>query len=283
MGKDSPTGLFGRVARLVRGPEADLEAARSPDAQTDAGQGRQLLKELMERRRRNDFVRRREFDQLRRLRRTGAAITPDDGDTRHSFFQPSTIDARAEVDDRAVTLRKIDEIEEQMSRQWWKTRPPTASEVRVQSGAARTRLPAGGETRLPVAGDAGSTERPLSTPLPDLPDLPLFDTLPPTEPAGNSFVPTSFNEYLDSRSGPRDHLPHAKGEPDLELPDAFVEEPEVLLPVDPPAVVVQQALKAAQSAGAAAATRVKEPAAPPASDPATKAAEAEAKPGAAKP
>lgn len=243
MGKDSSPGIFGRVARLVRGPEADNEAARLPDAQSDAGQGRQLLKELMERRRRNDFVRRREFDQLRRLRRTGAAITPDDVDTRHSFFQPSTIDARAEVDDRAVTLRKIDEIEEQMSRQWWKTRPPTANEVRVQSGVGvRTRPPGGGDTRPPLAGEAGITQRPPSTPLPDLPDLPLFDTVPPTQPApGNSFVPTSFNEYLDSRSGPRDHLPHAKGEPDLELPDAFVEVPEVLLPVEPPAVAAQPA------------------------------------------
>ncbi len=243
MGKDSSPGIFGRVARLVRGPETDNDDARPPDSQSDAGQGRQLLKELMERRRRNDFVRRREFDQLRRLRRTGQAMAPDDVDTRHSFFQPSTIDARAEVDDRAVTLRKIDEIEEQMSRQWWKTRPPNPNEIRQSAAPPRTRPPGAGHTRPPGGPDTQPSQvaAPRAAASPGvLPDVPLFDTLPPTQPA-SGFVSTAYNDYLDSRSGPRDHLPHAKGEPDLELPDAFIELPDMLLPVELPAVAAEPA------------------------------------------
>ncbi len=220
---------------MVRSAAADAGdvVAQPPDTQSDAGQGRQLLKELMERRRRNDFVRRREFDQLRRLRRTGAALLPEDVDTRHSLFQLSTIDARAETDDRAVTLRKIDEIEEQMSRQWWKTRPPNPNEIRVPSAASGP-LPAGAQASAGASRPAPS--RPASasdsSSVAGM-DLPLFDTLPPTQP-NSGFVATSYAEYLDSGSGPRDHLPHAKGVPDLELPDAFIELPVELLAPDLP-------------------------------------------------
>jgi hypothetical protein len=81
---------------------------------------KQMLKEMIERKRRNDFVRRREFDQLRKLRQRECckASALKTRATRPSFFQSSM----ASPDERAVTLKKIDEIEAQMSQQWWKSK-----------------------------------------------------------------------------------------------------------------------------------------------------------------
>ena len=84
----------------------------------DGGDSKQMLKELVERKKRNDFVRRREFEMLRKLRRrelVGTQSTPP----RPSFFQSSL---PSKPDERAQTLKKIDEIEAQMSMQWWKTK-----------------------------------------------------------------------------------------------------------------------------------------------------------------
>ncbi len=119
--KDDNGGLLSKVAKFVRNPLKDwseLEGAGGNPA--ELGYSREALKELMERRQRNDFVRRREFDMLRKLRQRGAA--DDAGPVSSSL--PTT---GLKVDRRAVTLRKIDEIEAQMSQQWWTSeRPPVA-------------------------------------------------------------------------------------------------------------------------------------------------------------
>jgi ABC-type transporter Mla MlaB component len=77
-----------------------------------------MLKEMIERKRRNDFVRKREFDMLRKMRRS-EVMAGGDPAGRPSFFQSSM---PSKPDDRATTLKKIDEIEAQMSMQWWKTK-----------------------------------------------------------------------------------------------------------------------------------------------------------------
>lgn len=87
------------------------------DGRSD-GQSQQALKEMIERKRRNDFVRKREFAMLRKLRAKGS-VTEVGGGSRPSFFQSSY---PSNPDDRAGTLKKIDEIEAQMSMNWWKTK-----------------------------------------------------------------------------------------------------------------------------------------------------------------
>ena len=78
------------------------------------------LKAMIERKRRNDFVRKREFDMLRKMRKREAMVgVGQDPAGRPSFFQSSM---PSKPDDRATTLKKIDEIEAQMSMQWWKTK-----------------------------------------------------------------------------------------------------------------------------------------------------------------
>ncbi len=125
MAKDdaAPAGLLSKMARFVRNPStnwSDLDEKESD--RENSAYSKQALKEMIERKRRNDFVRKREFDMLRKLRRRealGVPGTSGDASNRPSFFQSSM---PSKPDDRAMTLKKIDEIEAQMSMQWWKTK-----------------------------------------------------------------------------------------------------------------------------------------------------------------
>ncbi|HYP70185.1 MAG TPA: STAS domain-containing protein [Variovorax sp.] len=120
MGKEDSGRLLSKVAKFVRNPLKDwseLDAQESVPA--DNGYSREMLKEMIERRQRNDFVRRREFDMLRKLRQREAAGGTPEGAAAVSSFNLST---SGKSEGRALTLKKIDEIEEQMSQQWWKGR-----------------------------------------------------------------------------------------------------------------------------------------------------------------
>lgn len=125
--KSKYSGLLTKVAKFVRHPTKDWSELDEIDepappqavaavADLDSGYTKQALREMIERKRKNDFVRRREFDQLRRLRRNEPVISPELAG-QPSFFQSSL---SAYPDERASTIKKIDEIEAQMSRQWWK-------------------------------------------------------------------------------------------------------------------------------------------------------------------
>ncbi|MDO8249613.1 MAG: STAS domain-containing protein [Rhodoferax sp.] len=122
--KDNNAGLLSKMARFVRNPTKDWSDLDKPgpESEQESGYSKQALKEMIERKRQNDFVRRREFDYLRKLRRNGPSISPELAD-RPSFFQSSLA---SNPDERATTLKKIDEIEAQMSKQWWKGRQEEA-------------------------------------------------------------------------------------------------------------------------------------------------------------
>lgn len=113
---ETRSGLLSKVAKFVRNPTKDWSELDQKDPEPDSGYSKEALKEMIERKRQNDFVRRREFDHLRKLRRRDPLSTGDVAG-RPSFFQSSLT---SNHDDRAETLKKIDEIEAQMSRQWWK-------------------------------------------------------------------------------------------------------------------------------------------------------------------
>src|SRR3569832_1496635 len=111
-------GLLSKVVKFVKNPTTswgDLDALVSVCV---CSYSKQMLKEMIERKRRNDFVRKREFDMLRKMRRS-EVMAGQDPAARPSFFQSSM---PPKPDDRATTLKKIDEIEAQMSMQWWKTK-----------------------------------------------------------------------------------------------------------------------------------------------------------------
>lgn len=60
-------------------------------------------------------TRKREFDKLRALRRNE---TTDENRPKQRFFHTSML---TDLSEKSSTIKKIDEIEAQMSMQWWKT------------------------------------------------------------------------------------------------------------------------------------------------------------------
>jgi ABC-type transporter Mla MlaB component len=151
--KTKYSGLLNKVVKFVRHPTKDwseldeIDAPVAPEvaavagvaADLDSGYTKQALREMIERKRKNDFVRRREFDQLRRLRRNEPVISPELAG-QPSFFQSSL---SAYPDERASTIKKIDEIEAQMSRQWWKGQGAAAAPA-VATPAATPAAPPDG-------------------------------------------------------------------------------------------------------------------------------------------
>jgi len=112
MSKDAGNFLR-KVVKFVANPTTDwaeLDSPASDDRESEYAKAE--IKAMIERKRRNDFVRKRELDMLRKIRREGlshdsalALTTPSNLDSRtHSGGQRSDIAVKA----------KIDEIEQQM-------------------------------------------------------------------------------------------------------------------------------------------------------------------------
>ncbi|HOZ63794.1 MAG TPA: STAS domain-containing protein [Burkholderiaceae bacterium] len=161
--KDNSPGLLSKVAMFVRNPTTNWSDLDQMETSTDSAFSKQALKEMIERKRQNDFVRKREFDQLRKLRKRGAAdLAAEVG--RPSFFHSSL---SSTTDDRASTLKKIDEIEAHMSKQWWKGKqeddtPVPRGAVPVAPGAKRT--PADSESAPEtIAPDPGASDKYAAT------------------------------------------------------------------------------------------------------------------------
>jgi ABC-type transporter Mla MlaB component len=158
--KGNSGSLLSKMAKFVRHPTTDwneldkLESEPAPP-EPDNGYSKQALKEMIERKRQNDFVRRLEFDHLRKLRRNVPTINPDVAG-RPSFFQSSMA---SNLDERATTLKKIDEIEAQMSKQWWKGKQDEAM-VPGDGPPESGRPPLAGDEQAPmnVASRAGQDE-----------------------------------------------------------------------------------------------------------------------------
>jgi ABC-type transporter Mla MlaB component len=130
--EETAPGLLSKMVKFVRNPATSWSDLDNKDTDRDEAMSKQVLKDMIERKRRNDFVRKREFDMLRKMRKREAMVGQDPAG-RPSFFQSSM---PSKPDDRAQTLKKIDEIEAQMSMQWWQTKP-------------RTSMAPGGNTTLP--------------------------------------------------------------------------------------------------------------------------------------
>lgn len=155
--------LLSKVVRFVSSPTthwADLDRPQGAAASNDS---RLALKEMIERKRRNDFVRHREFDLLRKLRRQESSASPEPGGMS-SFATSSQF---VDIGGRTRTLEKIDEIEKQMSNDWL---PPTRDPAEDSGSSAQ-----------PPAVEAGAKHASASLGAPDLPPSPAANTVfPPT-------------------------------------------------------------------------------------------------------
>jgi hypothetical protein len=117
--KDPPkSGFFRKVVRFALNPTtdwADLSAA-GPDSKED-DYAKSELKAMIERKRRNDFVRKREFDTLRKIRReglTGEGLAGLDGLSHLDDSEVRSQDSYATRPDSDDVKDKIDAIERQM-------------------------------------------------------------------------------------------------------------------------------------------------------------------------
>ncbi|MBK9442671.1 MAG: STAS domain-containing protein [Comamonadaceae bacterium] len=110
-------GLLSKVAKFVLNPTVDWVDIEKAESERSGEHGKLALKQMIERKQYNDAVRKREFEKLRKLRRATAQV--NSGATAlPSSFQDSW--GYSVFEERAQTLKKIDEIEAQMSKQWWK-------------------------------------------------------------------------------------------------------------------------------------------------------------------
>lgn len=194
MSKEDSTsgGLLSKVVRFVRKPGASVADAQAPAADNEDGPySKQVLKDMVERKRHNDLVRKREFDQLRQIRQRqtlqGQTSRQQDPAMRPSFFQSSM----ASPDERAVTLKKIDEIEAQMSQQWWKSKQ---GGIAPASGDAKT-IPASMAATIP-ASMAATIPASMAATMPSPPGQNAFAATMPAgvpfaeaSPAGPNYVP----------------------------------------------------------------------------------------------
>lgn len=159
-------GLLSKMVRFVRNPTVNWNELDTIDADRESQYSKQVLKEMIERKRRNDFVRRREFDQLRKLRQRSPVVSQrtEDVGARPSFFQ-SSLTSPVE---RAVTIKKIDEIEAQMSMQWWKNKPHSADSAASTPSVVPAPSAPGASSPLPFAmptGNAAATNFAATAPL----------------------------------------------------------------------------------------------------------------------
>ena len=228
---DTASGLLSKLVKFVRNPATNWTELDSVDAEKDDSVNKQLLKEMIERKRRNDFVRKREFDMLRKLRKLEAlADTSNDLGSRPSFFQSSMT---SRPDDRATTLKKIDEIEAQMSMQWWKSKNQTAPDNRSRPASSKAKnpppdslmpvayqptMPAGLDTLAPTMAPA--EEPMLNDLLAGLPQAPAkLDLLGATDAWDSAAL--ALNPLLSSE-------PAAVAEPPVIEHDAELEEAAIL-------------------------------------------------------
>ncbi|KQU86968.1 hypothetical protein ASC78_05305 [Variovorax sp. Root318D1] len=204
MPKEESGRLFSKVAKFVRNPLKDWsELNATPDSTLPADQAysREMLKEMIERRQRNDFVRRREFDMLRKLRQREAAAHAFEGTVTPSSFNLNSTTEKSEG--RALTLKKIDEIEEQMSQQWWKGRGPNGEVLgnAPPDAGAETLPPPVSAAELatllaPPAGRAAPAPAPVSTPAPAAAMAPASAPAPVGPASAEVSVPSLLSARL---------------------------------------------------------------------------------------
>ena len=156
------SSFFRKVVKFVANPATDWTQLDAPTQESrDTEYAKSELKAMIERKKRNDFVRKREFDMLRKVRREGLtseqlAALGDYANLDDSEARLADSQIRAEGGVKA----KIDEIEAQMSmpgRPAWTASSsgrtmaapsdPAPPSPRCGASCAACRIPACGQNR----------------------------------------------------------------------------------------------------------------------------------------
>ena len=158
-GPKSGGRFLSKVVKFVTSPTTDWADLNKVGGPLDASESSAALKEMIERKRRNDFVRNREFDMLRKARRRqlagahGGAVSP-------TSFISSVESAHPHEPER--TLEKIDRIEEQMSRAWLDRDEPAATAENPRAYDKTRPVQLGERTAGTIGFGATAVEVPLS-------------------------------------------------------------------------------------------------------------------------
>src|SRR5574343_155135 len=107
--------FFRKVARFVANPTTDWAEINSRQDDPEGDQAKAELRAMVERKRRNDFVRKRELDMLRRIRREG--LTPEQLAALggHATSGIDELGRISEINGSQTSIKsKIDQIEQQM-------------------------------------------------------------------------------------------------------------------------------------------------------------------------
>lgn len=239
--KQQPSGLLSKVARYFREPEpSHSEASESVQARiAETEKEKHALESLIERKRQDDLVRRREFNHLRKLRtHSWGTSTPGLVSSAMAFQHSSGFN----VEDRASTIKKIDAIEATMVEGWSKskaasrkplTQQPTPSSPRAAGPAPGARPP-----KLTERADSPSQQQPLDDldldftamlSAPASPPAAVIDNAKPekkTKPsaqAPTSAKPSAPPQYSPTEPAPLQPAPVARNlTPPPELVDAVL-------------------------------------------------------------
>jgi hypothetical protein len=228
-----------KVARFVANPNTDWKeiATRQDDPESELAKAE--LRAMIERKRRNDFVRKRELDMLRRLRREG--LTPEQLAAAGAHASSVISDAErldAAREEVGAVKEKIDQIEQQMVKEGFRPsmvpRGEFEASTRAAAFAPTMPTPAPGS---PPAAQHTSTDHTTDA-FPPLPAAavmgmglsPPSDAAPstlPTLPAlgmGLSFdvasgaapSPPSFDLVMDAHAQPPAEIQELGHDPDLD-------------------------------------------------------------------
>ena len=148
--------FFRKVARFVANPATDWTELNSRQDDPEGDMAKAELKALIERKRRNDFVRKRELDMLRRIRREGlspeqlAALGASSSRLDEMERSGANSEINSKVDPRVKD--KINEIEQQMVGEAY---APTSHQPHLSPGQYDSTRPAQFNTTLPPTGHEG--------------------------------------------------------------------------------------------------------------------------------
>jgi ABC-type transporter Mla MlaB component len=193
------TSFFRKVVKFVANPAtewAELDAPTEESRENEYAKGE--LKAMIERKRRNDFVRKREFDMLRKVRReglTGEQLAALGGSSRIDDSQPRISDQPVRQD--AGVKAKIDEIEQQMVGDGYASTQRRAPEF---YNAPTQPAPLGGQAVRPVVPashggpvESHSAKAPVAVPAPPQVSraaavAPIHLEMPQAEDFGKAFT-----------------------------------------------------------------------------------------------
>lgn len=249
--KQQPSGLLSKVARYFREPEPNhSEVSESVQARlAETEKEKHALESLIERKRQDDLVRRREFNHLRKLRtHSWGSSTPGLVSSAMAFQHSSGFN----VEDRASTIKKIDAIEATMVEGWSKSKaasrkpliqPPVAPPAPNPRGAGPA--PGARPPKLTERAESPSQQEPLD----DLDlDFTAMLSAPAKPPAGEPTVKPATKAVVktEAKAEPKT-VTNAKqpvAQQDLPTEAAPLQPAPVLRNLTPPPELVDEVLLA---------------------------------------